>query len=266
MVQMTSTELVLVMEPTWLSLEDWLKSSINHLGVYQTSCETARVYTLHLAYDISEGLLALHNEGYVHGDLSPGTVMVNFPFILNCELHFTSIIVQVTTLDSSQEQDSPTRYRAKLFHFGVRNGIEITIAPAELPLAVSRYRAPEQMKSAKCNFAMDIYSLGQILVDFWFGTELRPFNRQQNGNQDAELVASHQAAIEQCQTMSLEDAFTESHVSDGWLRPPPRRYSALIGHCCDLHHHKRPSVATVKSEISAIFSQEFDGWWLSSLV
>lgn len=264
MVQMkmqTSTELVLVMEPTWFSLEDWLKSDINHLGAYQKDPETTKVYTLQLACDISEGLLALHKEGYVHADLSPSTVMVNFPFSLDSELQLTSIIVQVTTLDSSQEQkDSPTRYRAKLFHFGVRNGLDVPITRAELPLALSRYRAPEQMESAKCKFAMDIYSLGQILVDFWFGTELRTFNRLdrlQNCNQDAEQYVSHQAAIEQCQTMSLEDAFTESRESGGWLQLPTRRYDALIRKCCDLHHNKRPNVADVKREISAV-TQELD--------
>jgi serine/threonine protein kinase len=217
-----SIELVLVMEQAMWSLEDWLKENMRDLGAYKQTSERTLQY-LQVGHDISMGLTALHEAGYVHGDLRPSTVLIT---------------------ENGQERRS---YRAKLFHFGFRTGIDIPVTSANLSLALDRYSAPERMERTTCKPEMDIYSLGKILWDLWFGTETRPFLRRDKLSQLRKLDGSSEAS-EQPFSASIKEIVTKGYEPIA----PPKNYEELVRECCRISPEKRPRISDITSKLEGI--------------
>jgi hypothetical protein len=223
-----SIELVLVMEQAMWSLEDWLKENMRDLGAYKQTSERTLQY-LQVGHDISMGLTALHEAGYVHGDLRPSTVLIT---------------------ENGQERRS---YRAKLFHFGFRTGIDIPVTSANLSLALDRYSAPERMERTTCKPEMDIYSLGKILWDLWFGTETRPFLRRDKLSQLRKLDGSSEAS-EQPFSASVQETVTKDYEPI----PPPKSYEELVRECCRSSPMRRPHISAIASRLEGVMSDLCD--------
>ena len=97
---------------------------------------------IELAIPIVAGLMALHAQGLVHGDLGPGNIFL---------------------LSAPQEADTP-----KLLDIGIskpHRGLRLTAAARQRLMGSPLYMAPEAMLGRELSPASDQYSLGMILYE-----------------------------------------------------------------------------------------------------
>lgn len=179
-----------------------------------------------------------------------------------------SFVSQLTSVYDDARADAAAcpRYRAKLYHCGVQTGIPVPRA-TEIPLAPSKYWAPETVSSIGSQPSMDIYSMGQILSDLWYGCEYRAFKLPKDSTAKRDwlelstdedrtdsLVSPSPTAM-----MQLEEGFSRSRSrsvhpghGQGKISPLPQLYQQLIIDCCDVVAERRPCVQYVSGQLQEI--------------
>ncbi len=93
---------------------------------------------LQIARQLCAGLGAAHESGVLHRDLKPANVMID------------------------------GRGRVRITDFGVAAAVQ-DVRPGELIAGTPQYMAPEQLAGRECTSRSDLYSLGLVLYEIFFG-------------------------------------------------------------------------------------------------
>lgn len=98
---------------------------------------------------------------------------------------------------------------------------------------------------------MDIYGLGKILADLWYGTDYRAMlvpaasTKRDGSPKPVAVVFSQSPDVDESRGTAAD--FPRSAPAN-----PPIRLVDLIRHCVEPSHRARPDIRTVEMEISTI--------------
>lgn len=104
-----------------------------------------------LAHDIADGLQAVHRAGVVHRDVKPSNVLIAAP------------------------AHAGDRSTAKLTDFGIAFTLDdARITSPGVAVGTAAYMAPEQVRATALTTAVDVYSLGLVLIEALTGEPAYP--------------------------------------------------------------------------------------------
>lgn len=122
-----------------------------------------------LAHDVARALQVVHNAGIVHRDVKPSNVLLAPPL------------------------QAGRRWTAKLTDFGIAHDIEdVRSTSPGIVIGTAAYMAPEQVRGEELTPAVDIYSLGLVLIEALAGEPAFPVC---NGVQTALSRLTNEPAI-----------------------------------------------------------------------
>ncbi|KAH9510097.1 hypothetical protein Btru_043463 [Bulinus truncatus] len=162
----------------------------------------------HYIISISKGLAYLHHKSVSHRDLKPENILIT-------------------------EDDT-----VKIADFGMSRNVKFTISS---PLGTLPYMAPEILSwSGKYDNKVDIYSLGMIVWELWYGKDIVTYAFTQI--QDHSEIGSWQPNL---------------HLTS----KPPSEWSELMQKCWSVEPHLRPSASEIAKTLTIWFTtycQSFD--------
>lgn len=195
------------------TLQDLLRNNPK-LVPHQQKTKIARLasfrQTLDLTLQLTDGLACVHKANYIHRDLKMENVLFN---------------------------RSETGYVLKLCDFGLSKGkTEVTTTTAGTTL----YMSPEVLRQQGCSKASDIYALGVIFWEMYYGMQAFLSLSQECGS-----------------IFALCDAIRDGKAKLDFPKKddfPPVEYQNLIKNCVSYEWRDRLEIIQVKSQLMAIQS------------
>jgi serine/threonine-protein kinase len=113
-----------------------------------------------IARQLAEGLTAIHQEGFAHGDLKPGNIMVNDQRAVILDFGFTQERARAASQRMGAAADGGTPH----------------------------YMSPERLHLGGTSPEDDVYALGLTLWEMWSGRVPEPGSRPRNTPMNAQLA------------------------------------------------------------------------------